>query len=379
MPAASAPRARSRSGCQPPTPGSCSEKFHGWIESAGVTAAIGLGRDIGSSLLWPGAGSARNAPCAAVTYERDMSDPFSSPPSMPQAGAADVTGTVGRDRGPRRRWQRALGMLSRGLSRVGRRAYAGGLRERVRAHVDAGREPSDVPIWLAPASAPLAGLRLALLSDLHVGFFLDPEDLAAIVERVQTARPDVVLLCGDLVNQFGAECELLARGLEKLAAPLGVFAVPGNHEYYADRSLRAWRRALERVGAQVLLNSGVRLEHCGATLWLAGVDDLREGAPDADAALRGREPGETAVLLSHHPDFFPEAARAGVDLTLSGHTHGGQVLLGGRTLLRHTRYGFWSGRFECGGSQLYVGRGAGVSLLPVQIGAPPELPIIVLG
>jgi hypothetical protein len=269
-------------------------------------------------------------------------------------------------------------MLSRGLSRLGRRAYAGDLRERFRAHVDAGREPSDVAIRL-PAKPPgLAGLRLAFVSDLHVGFFLDPEDLARLAERVAAARPDAVLLCGDLVNQFGEECELLARGLASLRAPLGLFAVPGNHDYYADRSLRRWRRALESVGAHVLLNQGVRLERGDAALWLAGVDDLREGAPDLAAALRGREPDEPAVLLSHHPDFFCEAARAGVELTLAGHTHGGQVLLGGRTPLRHTRHGFWSGRFERGGSQLYVGRGAGVSFLPVRRGAPPELPIIVL-
>jgi hypothetical protein len=257
--------------------------------------------------------------------------------------------------------------------------YAGESRERFRAHVDAGREPSEVPIRIHSAAAGLGGLRLALVSDLHVGFFLDPDDLAAVVERVVTARPDAVLLCGDLVNQFREECELLARGLEKLRAPLGLFAVPGNHDYYADRSLRRWRRAVESVGARVLLNLGVRVERGGSTLWLAGVDDLREGTPDLEAALAGREPGEPVVLLSHHPDFFPHAARAGVELTLSGHTHGGQVLLGGRTPLRHTRHGFWSGRFERGAAQLYVGRGAGVSFLPVRRGAPPELPVIVIG
>jgi predicted MPP superfamily phosphohydrolase len=303
---------------------------------------------------------------------------------MPQASRADVAGGLeressepGRRRGPRRRWQRAWGVLSRGLSRVGRRAYAGSLRDHIRAHVDAGREPSEVPIRL-PGAAGLHGVRMALVSDLHVGFFLDPEDLAVVVERVAAARPDAVLLCGDLVNQHGEECELLARGLKELRAPLGVFAVPGNHDYYADRSLRQWRRSLESVGAQVLLNQGVRLERGGAALWIAGVDDLREGRPDLASALSGRERGEPTLLLSHHPDFFPEAARAGIELTLSGHTHGGQVLLGGRTPLRHTRYGFWSGRFERGGRQLYVGRGAGVSFLPVRRGAPPELPIIVL-
>lgn len=312
---------------------------------------------------------------------------MSSFPTRPASRSATVRADVpavvkgvererGRPRGPRRRWQRAWGVLSRGMSRVARRVYSGEARERYRARLDAGRDARLVPIRLR--SAALDGLRLALISDLHVGFFLDPDDLASLVERVSAARPDAVLLCGDLVNQFGEECEWLALGLKALRAPLGVFAVPGNHDYYADRNLRRWRRALESVGAQVLLNEGVRLERGGSTLWLAGVDDLREGTPDLLPALAGREPGEPAVLLSHHPDFFVEAARAGVDLTLAGHTHGGQVLLGGRTPLRHTRHGFWSGRFERGGAQLYVGRGAGVSFLPVRRGAPPELPVIAI-
>jgi predicted MPP superfamily phosphohydrolase len=264
------------------------------------------------------------------------------------------------------------------MSKLGRRVYSGPAREHFRSHVDQAREPTDVPIRLEGNAGALAGLRLALVSDLHVGFFLDPEDLAVLVDRVLAARPDAVLLCGDLVNQFGDECRLLVEGLKELRAPLGVFAVPGNHDYYADRSLRKWRAALESVGARVLRNEGARIEHAGASLWLAGVDDLREGEPDLAAALAGREAGEPAVLLSHHPDFFPHAARAGVELTLSGHTHGGQVLFGGRTPLRHTRYGFWAGRYAHGNAQLYVGRGAGVSFLPVRSGAPPELPILVL-
>jgi hypothetical protein len=299
--------------------------------------------------------------------------------------AADVPDVIGigaddraRARGPRRRWQRAWGFVSRAMSKLGRQVYSSRARELFRAHVDEGREPAEVPIRAEGSAAALSGLRLALVSDLHVGFFLDPEDLAVLVERVLAARPDAVLLCGDLVNQFGDECGLLAEGLKDLRAPLGVYAVPGNHDYYADRSLRRWRAAVESVGAHVLLNEGVRIERAGASLWLAGVDDLREGEPDLAAALAGREGGEPAVLLSHHPDFFPHAARERVDLTLSGHTHGGQVLFGGRTPLRHTRHGFWSGRYAHGAAQLYVGRGAGVSFLPVRSGAPPELPILVL-
>jgi len=291
----------------------------------------------------------------------------------------DVLGEPARARGPRRRWQRAFGLVSRAMSKLGKRVYSSRARELFRAHVDAGREPREVPIRPPARAAPaLSGLRLALVSDLHVGFFLDPEDLAALVGRLAAARPDAILLCGDLVNQFPDECSMLVEGLGELRAPLGMFAVPGNHDYYADRSLRRWRNALDAIGARVLLNQGVRIERAGGSVWLAGVDDLREGEPDLDAALAGRERGEPTLLLSHHPDFFVQSASAGVDLTVSGHTHGGQVLLAGHTPLRHTRHGFWAGHYAHGASQLYVGRGAGVSFLPVRRGAPPELPVLVL-
>ena len=112
--------------------------------------------------------------------------------------------------------------------------------------------------------------------------------------------------------------------------------------------------------------------------WIAGVDDLMRGRPDLDSALAGAHDHEPVLLLSHHPDFFFESADAGVDLTLSGHTHGGQVLLFGRTPLRHTRFGYWSGHFEDRGARLYVGRGAGLGFPPVRIGARGEVPVLEL-
>jgi predicted MPP superfamily phosphohydrolase len=105
------------------------------------------------------------------------------------------------------------------------------------------------------------------------------------------------------------------------------------------------------------------------------VDDATEGRPDLSRALQGSREDEPVVLLSHHPDLFDAAAAAGVDLTLAGHTHGGQIAPVGRAL-RHTRSGYWAGRFESRHAQLYVGRGVGVSLLPLRIGAPGEVPIL---
>ena len=126
----------------------------------------------------------------------------------------------------------------------------------------------------------------------------------------------------------------------------------------------------------MLFRSGVRIEHGNSSLWLCGVDDLTEGAPDLRAALQGRRPGETTVLLSHHPDFFFEAAAADVDLTLSGHTHGGQIRVGGRAPIHHSRFGYEQGWFQEGNCRLYVGRGIGVTVLPIRIDAPPEIPMV---
>ena len=126
----------------------------------------------------------------------------------------------------------------------------------------------------------------------------------------------------------------------------------------------------------MLLNRGVRLEHRGSRLWLGGVDDRTEGEPDVAAALDGRAPGEPAVLLSHHPDVFHQAAEHDIDLQLSGHTHGGQVKLFGWTPWAHSR--FVAGLYRRGDAQLYVGRGAGVTAFPLRIGARPEVAFVQL-
>ena len=116
----------------------------------------------------------------------------------------------------------------------------------------------------------------------------------------------------------------------------------------------------------------------GAGFWLCGVDDLSLGDPDLDAALDGRNPAEPTVLLTHHPDYFRESVCRGVDLTLSGHTHGGQVTFFGWVPVLHSEFGFNAGAFEHDGCRMYVGRGLGVTFLPVRIGARPEVPIVTL-
>jgi len=157
-----------------------------------------------------------------------------------------------------------------------------------------------------------------------------------------------------------------------------MFAVPGNHDHFWGADLGLWVAILQDHGVEVLLNRGVRLAHGGDSLWLCGVDDLTEGTPDIRGALAGRRDCETTILVSHHPDFFFEAAAADVTLTLSGHTHGGQIRWRGRAPLHHSRFGYEQGWFEENDCRLYGGRGVGVTVLPIRSDAPPEIPIVTL-
>jgi len=264
------------------------------------------------------------------------------------------------------------------LAWVGRVVYRGRARRALRNYLSANREWTRPKLSLSRGGVELRGLRIAWLSDIHAGNYMDESDWLEICESVAREQPDLVCLGGDLVNLFEHEIHVLSKGLAALAPPLGCFAVPGNHEYYASRDLGIWRAALESAGVTVLLNRGVRVQRGAASLWLCGVDDLRRGKPDLDAALTGAASHEPVLLLSHNPDVFLSAAPAGVDLQLSGHTHGGQILVLGRTPLRQTRHGLWSGRFERGASQLYVGRGVGTTTVPIRIGARGEVALIEL-
>jgi predicted MPP superfamily phosphohydrolase len=239
-----------------------------------------------------------------------------------------------------------------------------------------GLEWTDVDLPLPESCAGLDGFRAVFLSDLHLGSFLTEADMVRLLEMASARDPDVVLFGGDLVHTRPREIEAWRRPLAGLRAPHGVFAVPGNHERFRGIDVEVWRRRMGEFGVEVLMNRGVRLSRDGASLWLAGVDDLTEGAPDLDRALLGRRAGEPTLLLSHHPDLFPHAAAADVDLTLSGHTHGGQIAPFGWMPVRHSELGFHQGLFERDGSSLYVGRGIGAVILPLRIGSRPEVPVV---
>ena len=272
--------------------------------------------------------------------------------------------------GRRAAWRRAFSWINAGINNAidllpPSRWIHRQVQRRLRMHT--------VPFELRRGA--VADLRIAFLSDLHAGSFMNADDLRRIFERVAAEEPDVVCLGGDLINTRDREILLLRDALRAIDPPLGTYAVPGNHDHFYGKDIDLWKAFLEREGVMVLDNQGTRIHRDGGSIWLCGVDDLTEGEPDLRRALHGRRDDEPTVLLTHHPDFFFEAAAADVDLTLAGHTHGGQILLAGWTPLDHSAFGYWRGMFEQNDCRLYVGRGVGVTLLPLRVGADPEIPI----
>ena len=282
---------------------------------------------------------------------------------------------IGALSGPRRRWRffvaRVVHVVNAVLARTPLGAF---LRRRLWRALEVRR--TAIPLEGPRAGALGAGLDVAFLSDLHAGFYMTGPDLLELAERTRALQPDVICLGGDLVEQQPRDPAALEAFLRALRAPLGVFAVLGNHEYYPRGELESWSRLLERCGVRLLCNAGARVSTGSGSFWIAGVDDLTEGEPDLAAALSGRAPDEPALVLSHHPDLFVEAPAHDVDLQLSGHTHGGQVVLGDWEPLVHSHFGWTSGHAQSGTSHLYVGNGAGVTLAPIRIGAPPEIGLL---
>jgi len=235
---------------------------------------------------------------------------------------------------------------------------------------------SEATIDLAGLPHAFDGLRVLLVTDIHAGPFLKPSVLYEAVERLGRLEPDLILLGGDQASARSIEIEQNVETFRSFTAPLGVFAVLGNHDYYtheADRVISL----LEDCGIGVLHNSSTRIERGGETLSLAGVDDMLLGHPDLDRALENTEP--PVVLLSHHPDLLFEAARHGVALMLSGHTHAGQIRIPGLpVLVRQSRYRLDEGRFRYDDTELVVSRGLGAVGVPYRMACPPEAVLLTL-
>lgn len=252
-----------------------------------------------------------------------------------------------------------------------------------------GIAPAEVPrIMLHAPSLPedLQGLTILQLSDLHLGISRQACDLDKFVDRLgdRGIQPDLVLFTGDVADDL-SQIRPAIEAARRLKPRLGVFSALGNHEYIHDAAVA--RRYLEKARANLLVDAGVPIRVGGSTLYLGGVDDpflaggdfygfLRRGT---ERAMRDRPSGAFSILMSHRPEGFIPAADANVDLTLSGHTHGGQIGFHGKSAFQPLfPDGYLWGRYERGASTLYTTSGWG-HWFPFRVGCPAEAPLIVLG
>ena len=227
------------------------------------------------------------------------------------------------------------------------------------------------------------GMTIAQLTDLHIGPTIGKYDLADIVNRTNALAPDLVAITGDLVDGSVAELREAIAPLGDLKAKYGIYFVTGNHEYFSGAA--AWVNELSRLGIRVLRNERVDIGVGETALHLAGTDDRsaarfskdNEGhGEDLEKALGGRDRNRALVLLAHQPRTVIDASRYGVDLQLSGHTHGGQIWPFG-TLVRLQQQ-FLAGLGQHGETLIYVSRGTGYWGPPMRLFAPAEITQIVL-
>ncbi|MGW7614811.1 metallophosphoesterase [Streptomyces antimycoticus] len=229
-----------------------------------------------------------------------------------------------------------------------------------------------VPLAKLPRRAH--GFRIAVVSDIHLGPILGRAHTQRVVEAVNRTNPDLIAVVGDLVDGSVADLGPAAEPLRALRARHGSYFVTGNHEYYSGAD--AWVDHVRELGLRPLENERTELPGFD----LAGVNDVAgesEGqGPDFGKALGGRDRSRASVLLAHQPVVIHDAVKAGVDLQLSGHTHGGQLWPG--TYVAELANPTAAGLERYGDTQLYVTRGAGAWGPPVRVGAPPDVTVVEL-
>ena len=278
-------------------------------------------------------------------------------------------------------------------------AYAVGIEPMLMTHVK--RYALTPPHW--PAGLKL---RVVVLADIHACRpWMSPERIASLAEDANALKPDVIVMLGDypagtrLVSDW-VDASEWAPALSGLKAPLGVWSVLGNHDWWEDRAAQRAgagptisRKALEGVGIPVLENDVVRLEKDGHGFWIAGLADqlaIRpskalgrhgfRGLDDLDGTLAKVSDSAPIILLAHEPDIFPKVPSR-VSLTLSGHTHGGQVRLFGYSPVVPSAFGnrYAYGHVVENDRNLIVSGGLGFSIMPVRFGMPPEILQVDLG
>ena len=222
------------------------------------------------------------------------------------------------------------------------------------------------------------GLRIVQVADVHAGIFMPPERLTRVRSLVEALSPDLVVFTGDQLDRRQVDADFFVHGFAGIDAPLGAFGILGNHDHLAGPRLAV--AALEAVGVTPLVNQSATLERDGSRILLVGVDDLDAApgwGPDFAAAHQGD--AEFRLLLCHQPNGWRAGRAAGANVTLAGHTHGGQIAVPSRGLnVARLSTSYIAGPYEKGGQLLYVSRGIGVGAVPLRFGVPPEVDLVTL-
>jgi predicted MPP superfamily phosphohydrolase len=239
------------------------------------------------------------------------------------------------------------------------------------------RRFSLAELTVSPVGWPreLDRLKVLLISDIHTGAFLKPEVLSEIVDSLMELKPDLVTVGGDIITGHPSDLNSFLDVLQPLCrAPLGAWYCFGNHDYFGGDP-EAIRKSLDTIGIRTLKNESARLTHGNDSFVLGGIDDLVLGKPDWQHLLS--QDGTPHLLLAHNPDHFYDAEDHGVPLTLSGHTHGGQIRLpNGPPIIRQSRFCLDEGAYAFRSSLLIVSRGLGSVGIPWRWGADPEALLI---
>ncbi|MEK9209756.1 metallophosphoesterase [Sphingomonas sp. 2378] len=234
----------------------------------------------------------------------------------------------------------------------------------------------DVTVAIRDLPSSFDGYRIVQLTDLHISRLFTAQWAQSVVERANASGADLIVVTGDFIDGSVEMRRDDVAPLRQLRAPDGVYAIPGNHEYFFDYG--AWIRRLSSMGFRMLTNAHAVIRRGGDGLVIAGVTDpsapsVGEAGPDLTLALRGAPADAPIILLDHQPRKARDAAARGVALQLSGHTHGGMIR-GLDRLVARGNAGFVSGRYAVGGMTLYVSNGTGLwPGFALRLGVPSEI------
>ncbi|MFW5868766.1 MAG: metallophosphoesterase [Armatimonadota bacterium] len=220
-------------------------------------------------------------------------------------------------------------------------------------------------------------MRICHLTDVHHGPFLAIENVHEVVELALAQSPDMFVLTGDLSHKKEWSVPPVWDAMTPLEAPLGVWGVMGNHDWW--HGISASREGAKRAKIEMVDNRAAPIERGGERIWIAGVGDLWADEQDLEGALRDVPADEPVILLTHNPDYAEEMADPRVKLMMAGHSHGGQVcapLLGPLTVPNRMKYA--AGLVRTDASQIYISRGIGMAAVPFRVNCRPEMPVFEL-